>query len=246
MSLSAAVRRWQRALTPRKMYCFVVGKEYEVRSKRLSKTAQQEAQVSLEIAAILGTATTLGISLYFLDPKRTPNTETSVASSLWPSLTKDLEKSVYDGPEEADKALNRIQNTGFTNERKMYALAMGFMVFRNTRRYWARRWGDLEWQRQVLYMPWASTMGLALYMPTFTSFPCLGAAWMWTYRADVAAWAAKWRDPREMLRHAMSAMWLYFHAWFFCCFAMSYAIFPCTFAAARGSIWWAGRRASAI
>ena len=164
-------------------WCFVVGREYDVvrHAARVGKKSGDKAgkqraftttptrqrvrndedAVSFEIGLIMGGAMGLGMSLYFLDPKTPIKTgEHSIIRAIWPTMADALEKSVLES-EKPEKVIERIESSyGITPQRAAYISLMSFMMFRTSRRYWSRRWGDLEWQRSVVFMPWATTVGI--------------------------------------------------------------------------------------
>ena len=162
----------------RRVYCAVVGKDYvstavQTRFKSKKKhntTAVGEDQISFEIGLIMGGSVFTGFCLYFLDPKRPVNTgENSLARAVWPNMASALEDSILDS-EDPEATLTRLQQTNFTANRALFAAFVSFVVFRSTRRFWSSRWGELEWQRQVLYMPWTSTVSMFRFFFFFSFF----------------------------------------------------------------------------
>eukprot|EP01064_Diplonema_japonicum_P020873 TRINITY_DN30443_c0_g1_i1.p1 TRINITY_DN30443_c0_g1~~TRINITY_DN30443_c0_g1_i1.p1 ORF type:complete len:241 (+),score=31.07 TRINITY_DN30443_c0_g1_i1:66-788(+) len=230
-----------------KTWCFITGKDRDItrKGRGIFKTRESDEQrVSFEVGMIMGTMTSLGISLYFLDPKAAPNSSNGVTAVMWPELSEALEDSVYNQPDGGESTVKRLNEITFSTERKVFTVLMGFAMFRSSRRYWSRRWGDMEWQRSVIYMPWTSSVGLAMYLPLFVSIPCFTLGYTYVNMPHYKEWV------NGGFREIPSKMWnsLYYltYSWILCAFTMCYAVLPCTTIGARGCVWWAARRSSGI
>ncbi|KAJ9468913.1 hypothetical protein DIPPA_04526 [Diplonema papillatum] len=196
----------KRFLARNKVWCLIVGREPDVAvGKGKFKIRNDEARVSLEVGCIMGVAMSTGIVLYYLDKKSLPNTETSVAAAVFPTVTDALAESV-ERSGDMEATLDRLENQSITQNRAIFTVLMGLAMARTSRVYWARRWGDLEWQRAVVYMPWTSSVGLALYAPIAVSIPVGLACYAYLNREYAREWRPLLSDPRQLLSRAATAL----------------------------------------
>eukprot|EP01060_Flectonema_neradi_P007013 TRINITY_DN14849_c0_g1_i2.p1 TRINITY_DN14849_c0_g1~~TRINITY_DN14849_c0_g1_i2.p1 ORF type:complete len:265 (+),score=12.43 TRINITY_DN14849_c0_g1_i2:39-797(+) len=236
-------------------YCFIVGRDFDSYALRKTKThskqrmsrGKDEARIGFEIGSLMGGLMGVGMVFYFIDSAsaakaRLTGQGASYGQVVWPNLVDTLKESIG----EDEETRRRLESLVFTKEKFAFAALMAFSMFRTSRVYWNRRWGDIEWQRSVVYMPWYSSIGLALYVPALAStLPSL-VAYAYTNRQYASDYLALLTNPRELISRSLQTTKLIVLSWLLSVFAISYAVMPLMVAGSRTSMWWAAQRASGI
>ena len=218
-----SIRGIHRKLISNETYCFIVGRDYDTFALRRTKThskqriskGDDEARIGFEVGTLMGGLMGVGVIFYFIDSAsaaraRLTGQGASYGQIIWPNLVDTLKDSIGDDEE----TRQRLQSVKFTNEKLAFACLMAFSMFRSSRVYWNRRWGDIEWQRSVIYMPWYSCVGLALYVPAAASGLPSIAAYAYSNREYASEYLPLLLSPKELLSRSLDSVKVLFFFFF--------------------------------
>eukprot|EP00756_Hemistasia_phaeocysticola_P060509 Hpha_TRINITY_DN4087_c0_g1::TRINITY_DN4087_c0_g1_i2::g.63694::m.63694 len=162
--------------------------------RRNRKGMHDEDKISVEVGAAMGLASFLAAVFYvmYIPPPADPD---SSSKSFWPALHEDTFQT-----DRGQKGQEQLRQRQLTWGRLAAPFVFGFFAFRSARRFWMKRWGDLEWQRVCDVYPLQPTMQLGCRVPVLATLQTAVVVTLYTQgRAGI--------DRILAIRHPADPFW---------------------------------------